>query len=90
MKSWCFKLMLSPGVVFKLRNAQLYLDVTATKMFTDSTCQGWGTFLGVGQDFRSLNSDVRFPVLGFGTNTGGGRSQGMPASRDQHYWAKPI
>ena len=62
--------MLSPGVVFKLRNAQLYLDVTATKMFTDSTCQGWGTFLGVGQDFRSLNSDVRFPVLGFGTNTG--------------------
>ena len=82
--------MFSPGVVFKLPNAQLYLDVTATKMFTDSTCQGWGTFLGVGQDFRSLNSDVRFPVLGFGTNTGEGRSQGMPASRVQHYWAKPI
>ena len=66
--------MLFPVVVFKLRNAQFHLalDVTATKMFTDSTCQGWGTFLGVGQDFRSLNSDVRFPVLGFGTNTGGG------------------
>ena len=29
----------------------------------------WLTFLGVGQDFRSLNFDVRFPVLGFPTNT---------------------
>ena len=65
-----FKILVFQANAFSWRGAHLSRAMWVQLKCSQIARVKGSTFLGVGQDFRSLNWDVRFPVLGFGTNTG--------------------